>query len=150
MSSCPRSISGSTPTFAASGHWRSWASSARAERADHRPSQLSGGQQQRVSLARALMNGGQVILADEPTGALDSRTGAEVMALLKELNARGHTVILITHDREIAANAPRVIELHDGRVVAEVRAAARPARVRRPRQPGVTTKAGARCCLSSG
>jgi macrolide transport system ATP-binding/permease protein len=90
-----------------------------AERADHRPSQLSGGQQQRVSLARALMNGGQVILADEPTGALDSRTGAEVMALLKELNARGHTVILITHDREIAANAPRVIELHDGRVVAE-------------------------------
>jgi macrolide transport system ATP-binding/permease protein len=90
-----------------------------AERADHRPSQLSGGQQQRVSLARALMNGGQVILADEPTGALDSRTGAEVMALLKELNAQGHTVILITHDREIAANAPRVIELHDGRVVAE-------------------------------
>jgi macrolide transport system ATP-binding/permease protein len=90
-----------------------------AERADHRPSQLSGGQQQRVSLARALMNGGQVILADEPTGALDSRTGAEVMTLLKELNAQGHTVILITHDREIAANAPRVIELHDGRVVAE-------------------------------
>src|SRR6185369_1258651 len=72
-----------------------------ADRVDHRPNQLSGGQQQRVSIARALMNGGQIILADEPTGALDSKSGTEVMALLKELNADGHTVILITHDRAV-------------------------------------------------
>ena len=94
-----------------------------ADRADHRPSQLSGGQQQRVSIARALMNGGQIILADEPTGALDSRTGAEVMALLAELNRRGHTVIVITHDREVAAHARRVIELRDGLVVGDGAAA---------------------------
>ena len=95
-----------------------------ADRAEHRPSQLSGGQQQRVSIARALMNGGQIILADEPTGALDSRTGAEVMTLLAELNRRGHTVILITHDREVAAHARRVIELRDGHVVGDSAAAA--------------------------
>jgi macrolide transport system ATP-binding/permease protein len=87
------------------------------ERLDHRPNQLSGGQQQRVSIARALMNGGNVILADEPTGALDSRSGAEVMALLEELARKGHTVILITHDAEIARHADRVVELGDGRVV---------------------------------
>ncbi|MET0293207.1 MAG: MacB family efflux pump subunit [Steroidobacteraceae bacterium] len=90
-----------------------------AERAHHRPNQLSGGQQQRVSIARALMNGGRVILADEPTGALDSRSGAEVMALLKDLSAQGHTVILITHAREIAEHAQRVIEIRDGDVVAD-------------------------------
>ena len=95
-----------------------------ADRAGHRPSQLSGGQQQRVSIARALMNGGQIILADEPTGALESRTGAEVMALLAELNRRGHTVILITHDREVAGHARRTIELRDGRVVADSAATA--------------------------
>jgi macrolide transport system ATP-binding/permease protein len=87
------------------------------ERLTHRPSQLSGGQQQRVSIARALMNGGKVILADEPTGALDSKSGAEVMALLKDLAADGHTVILITHDPNVAAHAHRVIELKDGEVV---------------------------------
>ena len=87
------------------------------DRADHRPSQLSGGQQQRVSIARALMNGGQVILADEPTGALDSRSGAEVMALLEKLAARGHTVILITHDAKVAASADRHIELLDGAIL---------------------------------
>src|SRR6185369_10696722 len=80
------------------------------ERLEHRPTQLSGGQQQRVSIARALMNGGQIILADEPTGALDSKSGTEVMALLKELNAEGHTVILITHANEVAEHARRVIE----------------------------------------
>ncbi|MDX9740255.1 MAG: MacB family efflux pump subunit [Gammaproteobacteria bacterium] len=91
------------------------------ERLHHRPSQLSGGQQQRVSIARALMNGGRIILADEPTGALDSRSGREVLALLEDLAARGHTVILITHDREVAAHARRVIEISDGRVVADRR-----------------------------
>src|SRR5690606_19409139 len=74
------------------------------DRVDHRPGQLSGGQQQRVSIARALMNGADVILADEPTGALDSRSSAEVMLLLKDLHARGHTVIVITHDPEVAAH----------------------------------------------
>ena len=87
------------------------------ERLDHRPNQLSGGQQQRVSIARALMNGGNVILADEPTGALDSRSGVEVMALLEQLARKGHTVILITHDAEIARHADRIVELGDGRVV---------------------------------
>ena len=88
-----------------------------AERLHHRPSQLSGGQQQRVSIARALMNGGQIILADEPTGALDSKSGHEVMALLKKLSAEGHTVIIITHAREVAEQASRVIEIADGRIV---------------------------------
>lgn len=87
------------------------------ERMDHRPNQLSGGQQQRVSIARALMNGGEVILADEPTGALDSQSGIEVMALLKELAARGHTVILITHDAKVAEQADRQIEIFDGEIV---------------------------------
>ena len=87
------------------------------ERLDHRPSELSGGQQQRVSIARALMNGGQVILADEPTGALDSKSGEEVLALLKELAERGHTVIVITHDAKVAASAQRHIEILDGRIV---------------------------------
>ncbi len=86
-------------------------------RLGHRPAQLSGGQQQRVSIARALANGGRVILADEPTGALDSRSGAEVMALFDELSARGHTIILITHDPQVAARARRVIEICDGRMV---------------------------------
>ncbi|MBN9421891.1 MAG: macrolide ABC transporter permease/ATP-binding protein MacB [Candidatus Accumulibacter sp. 66-26] len=87
------------------------------ERAGHRPSQLSGGQQQRVSIARALMNGGHVILADEPTGALDSKSGVEVMALLRELAEAGHTVILITHDPQVAAQARRVVRISDGNIV---------------------------------
>lgn len=84
---------------------------------DHKPSQLSGGQQQRVSIARALMNGGEVILADEPTGALDSATGGAVMELLKALAAEGHTVILITHDPAVAQTARRMIEIRDGVIV---------------------------------
>ncbi|MDR0201984.1 MAG: ABC transporter permease [Delftia acidovorans] len=88
-------------------------------RLGNRPNQLSGGQQQRVSIARALMNGGQIILADEPTGALDSHSGAEVMALLRELADAGHTIILITHDREVASQARRVIEISDGRIVSD-------------------------------
>ena len=90
-----------------------------AEQLDNRPHQLSGGQQQRVSIARALMNGGSIILADEPTGALDSHSGAEVIALLGELAAAGHTILLITHDREVAAQARRVIEIRDGCVVSD-------------------------------
>ncbi|MFA7440546.1 MAG: MacB family efflux pump subunit [Sphingomonadaceae bacterium] len=91
------------------------------ERVDHRPGQLSGGQQQRVSIARALMNGGKVILADEPTGALDSASGEEVMRILEELHADGHTVILVTHDMKVADHADRVIEIVDGRIVADTR-----------------------------
>jgi len=87
------------------------------DRMDHRPNQLSGGQQQRVSIARAMMNGGNIILADEPTGALDSQSGEEVMALLEELAAKGHTVILITHDAQVAGHANRIIEFSDGVVV---------------------------------
>jgi len=89
------------------------------ERLAYRPSQLSGGQQQRVSIARALMNGGRIVLADEPTGALDSKSGTEVMALLQDLSRRGHTVILITHAPEIAAQAQRMIEISDGRIVSD-------------------------------
>lgn len=89
------------------------------DRSTHKPSELSGGQQQRVSIARALMNGGQVILADEPTGALDSHSGQEVMAILKELNALGHTVILVTHDANIAAHAGRIIEISDGSIISD-------------------------------
>ena len=88
-----------------------------ADRLEHRPNQLSGGQQQRVSIARALMNGGRIILADEPTGALDSRSGEEVLALLNELSRKGHTVIVITHSTEVARYAHRVIELRDGFIV---------------------------------
>lgn len=87
------------------------------ERTLHLPSQLSGGQQQRVSIARALMNGGQLLFADEPTGALDSRSGIEVMQLLQELSNQGHTLILITHDPEVAAHADRIIEIHDGHII---------------------------------
>ncbi|VVT48459.1 Macrolide export ATP-binding/permease protein MacB [Kosakonia radicincitans] len=87
------------------------------ERTDYQPSQLSGGQQQRVSIARALMNGGQVILADEPTGALDSHSGEEVMAILHQLRDRGHTVIIVTHDPQVAAQAERVIEIRDGELI---------------------------------
>lgn len=89
------------------------------ERVDHKPNQLSGGQQQRVSIARALMNGGSIILADEPTGALDSHSGREVMKLLAELSAQGHTVILITHDAKVGAHADRLIEISDGKIVAD-------------------------------
>src|SRR5206468_2959764 len=92
-----------------------------ADRLHHRPSELSGGQQQRVSIARALMNGGQVILADEPTGALDSRSGAEMLRILDELHAEGHTVIVVTHDMEVAQRAHRIIEIKDGEILADRR-----------------------------
>ncbi|RNM05220.1 MacB family efflux pump subunit [Dickeya undicola] len=83
------------------------------------PNQLSGGQQQRVSIARALINGGQVILADEPTGALDSASGEEVLSILHELHQQGHTIVLVTHDMRIAQMAGRIIEIHDGEIVAD-------------------------------
>ncbi|QUS36026.1 MacB family efflux pump subunit [Falsirhodobacter algicola] len=91
------------------------------ERLDHRPGELSGGQQQRVSVARALMNGGEVILADEPTGALDSASGAELMRLLQELHAEGHTIVIVTHDPGIAAMCERVVEMKDGRIISDSR-----------------------------
>lgn len=93
-----------------------------AERLQYLPHQLSGGQQQRVSIARALVNGGQVILADEPTGALDSTSGEQVMQQLDELAAAGHTLILITHDPAVAARARRIISMADGRIVGDVTA----------------------------
>lgn len=91
------------------------------DRMHHKPGQLSGGQQQRVSIARALMNGGQVILADEPTGALDTHSGQEVIAVLKELHADGHTIIIVTHDMQVASHANRIIEISDGRITADRR-----------------------------
>lgn len=89
------------------------------DRLTHKPNALSGGQQQRVSVARALMNGGEVILADEPTGALDSKSGKELMALLVELHHAGHTIIIVTHDPAIAAQTERVIEISDGVIIAD-------------------------------
>ncbi|OOF38411.1 macrolide ABC transporter permease/ATP-binding protein MacB [Rodentibacter mrazii] len=85
----------------------------------NKPNQLSGGQQQRVSIARALMNGGEIILADEPTGALDSHSGQNVMEILRQLHKEGHTIIMVTHDRDIAASANRVIEIKDGEIIAD-------------------------------
>ena len=89
------------------------------ERSEHLPGQLSGGQQQRVSIARALMNGGDVILADEPTGALDKKSGQEMMNILLQLHALGHTVILVTHDPQVARYAGRIIEISDGEIISD-------------------------------
>ncbi len=93
----------------------------RRARADHQPSQLSGGQQQRVAIARALVNDPALILADEPTGALDSRTSVEIMALLQQLNAGGMTIVVVTHENDIAAFASRVVHFRDGKVVSDDR-----------------------------
>ncbi|BBO78150.1 macrolide export ATP-binding/permease protein MacB [Desulfosarcina widdelii] len=90
-----------------------------AGRGHHRPGQLSGGQQQRVSIARSLMNGGEVILADEPTGALDSKSGMEVIGILRELHARGHTIILVTHDATVARQAQRIVKIMDGEIISD-------------------------------
>ncbi len=89
------------------------------DRLEHHPNQLSGGQQQRVSIARALMNGGPVILADEPTGALDSNGGKEVMAILEKLHGQGHTIIVVTHDSDVAAYAHRIVRITDGRITSD-------------------------------
>ncbi|MGF7452328.1 MacB family efflux pump subunit [Pasteurella bettyae] len=93
------------------------------DKAYNKPSELSGGQQQRVSIARALMNGGEIILADEPTGALDSQSGQHVMAILRQLHSEGHTIIMVTHDREIAATANRIIEIKDGEIISDTQKA---------------------------
>lgn len=106
------------------------------ERSHHRPGQLSGGQQQRVSIARALMNGGNVILADEPTGALDSKSGQEMMQILRELHDSGHTIILVTHDLQVARHAERIIEISDGEIVRD-----QPNRLEeKPAAPGIAER----------
>ncbi|MFT4191312.1 MAG: MacB family efflux pump subunit [Comamonas sp.] len=102
------------------------------DRTHHTPGKLSGGQQQRVSIARALMNGGSVILADEPTGALDSKSGEEVMKILQELHAEGHTIIIVTHDMQVAEHAERIIEISDGVIIGDTQRRARVASAARP------------------
>ena len=112
-----------------------------AERAHHRPNELSGGQQQRVAIARALVNRPSLILADEPTGALDSRTSVEIMAILQRLNRQGSTIVLVTHEPEIAEFCGRIVVFRDGHVlsdrISEHPASAEEALRRLPVDPGL-------------
>jgi putative ABC transport system ATP-binding protein len=99
-----------------------------AERSDHRPNQLSGGQKQRVAIARAIVTHPAIVLADEPTGALDTRTGEDILNLFKALNKQGRTIIIVTHDLKVAGHCPREIYIRDGKIaVSEERQAAAPA-----------------------
>ena len=107
----------------------------------HKPAQLSGGQQQRVSIARALAGDPAVILADEPTGALDSHTGREVLTMLQQLHAAGNTVVLITHDNSIAVKAKRIVRLQDGRIIYDGDAS-NPAAVVQPEETGADGEVG--------
>src|SRR5262245_33877068 len=91
------------------------------ERKHHRPNEMSGGQRQRVAIARALVNGPSILLADEPTGNLDSKTGEEILALMDDLHTKGNTIILVTHEDELAQHAARVIRLRDGKIVSDIR-----------------------------
>jgi putative ABC transport system ATP-binding protein len=88
-------------------------------RLDHRPDELSGGQQQRVAIARALVNQPSILMADEPTGNLDSQSGAEILRILEEWHANGITIILVTHDRDVATRAQRILHIHDGKLAAD-------------------------------
>ena len=90
------------------------------KRAEHKPSQLSGGEQQRVAIARALVGGPSIILADEPTGNMDQKTGGEILGLFEQLNKEGHTIIMVTHDHEIARRAKEIVVLQDGQIVGKI------------------------------
>ncbi len=118
-------------------------------RGGHRPSQLSGGQQQRVAIARALMNDPPIILADEPTGALDSKSGEDVMALLKNLHESGRTIILITHDEKVASHAKRIIRIQDGRIVEDTSPDVIPAQAESPLKEGSRFHGGDKAGLTA-
>lgn len=101
--------------------WRALEMVEMIERKDHRPSELSGGERQRVAIARALVNEPSLLLADEPTGNLDSKTGQEILGLFRKIHAQGNTIIIVTHDRDIAQHAQRIINIKDGKIVKEER-----------------------------